>query len=283
MSLLKSSHNTVLHADVATFSAPPRCSSLAVIGPDLTNKTYVDGAIAASGGATGPTGPAGPVGATGPAGATGPVAPASAVTTTLSNVNATVFPTFVSATSGDNPILVDSGFTYNPSVGDIAIENMFKITNQAFMGGNGALSVGYNAGLTSQGQGAIAIGSNAGTNSQSPNSVAIGRFSGNSSQSENTVAVGNNSGRTSQSLNAVAVGNLAGNSNQGPSAVAIGSQAGQTSQHDNSVIINATGSSLNSNGVSRFFVKPIRGVALGIGIGSMVYDPATGEITYSTT
>lgn len=50
MSLLKSSQSNVLHADVATFSAPPRCSALPLIGPDLTNKTYVDAAIAAGGG-----------------------------------------------------------------------------------------------------------------------------------------------------------------------------------------------------------------------------------------
>ena len=74
-------------------------------------------------GVTGPTGSTGSTGAastvTGPTGATGPVTinafSASNVTVTAVNTNATFFPTFVDATSGNLGIRVDSGYTFNAS------------------------------------------------------------------------------------------------------------------------------------------------------------------------
>jgi hypothetical protein len=39
---------------------------------------------------------------------------------------------------------------------------------------------------------------------------------------------------------------------------------------------------LNTNQANAFFVKPIRGEALGIGSGRLFYNNSSGEITYST-
>jgi hypothetical protein len=41
--------------------------------------------------------------------------------------------------------------------------------------------------------------------------------------------------------------------------------------------------SLNPTQANSCFIKPIRGVAHGIGVGLTKYDPTTGELTYSTT
>jgi hypothetical protein len=82
--------------------------------------------------------------------------------------------------------------------------------------------------------------------------------------------------------NAIRIGQSAGATGQGTDAIAIGRLAGQTNQHNNSIIINASGANANSNGVSRFFMTPIRGVALGLGVGTLYYDSATYELQYST-
>jgi hypothetical protein len=82
--------------------------------------------------------------------------------------------------------------------------------------------------------------------------------------------------------NGVRMGVSSGASGQGTDAIAIGRLAGQTNQHNNSIIINATGLALNSDGTDRCFFKPMRGDALGLGVGRVVYDPVTFELRYST-
>lgn len=286
----------------------------------------------------------------------------SASTTTITNTStdATFYPTFVSATSGNLPQLVDSDFTYNPSNGNLVVGDTVKVSGDSAVGNlsfgkdaglnsqaNYACAIGYQAGQTSQGASSVAVGREAGQNTQGASSVsvgfqagentqgtgsvaigrqagqtsqgvscvAVGQLSGNSNQGLgsvgvgvsagqtsqgtggvaigisagqttqgiNTVAIGNSAGKTSQGLGGIAIGSTAGEASQGASSVAIGISAGQTNQHANSIILNASGSALNSNGTSRFFVKPIRGVALGAGVNHLMYDPATGEIYYSTT
>jgi len=167
--------------------------------------------------------------------------------------------------------------------------------------GVGSIAIGTNAGsgTIKQGDYSIAIGPEAGRYTQSSETVAVGYNSGLLNQKTLTVAVGAQSGMTNQQADAVAIGGRAGNDNQatkavaigggagrfsqGSSAIAIGFEAGKTSQHANSILLNATGAELNSNGTSRFYVAPIRGVAHGIGVGVMKYDTVTKEITYSTT
>lgn len=82
---------------------------------------------------------------------------------------------------------------------------------------------------------------------------------------------------------AVRVGDGAGEAGAGTDSVAVGLRAGQTTLDANSIVINATGFDLPTTGASHCHVAPIRGVAHGVGVGLLVYDPATAEITYSTS
>jgi hypothetical protein len=82
---------------------------------------------------------------------------------------------------------------------------------------------------------------------------------------------------------AVRVGEGAGEAGAGADSVAVGLRAGQTVLDANSIVINATGADLPTTGANQCHVAPIRGVAHGVGVGLLVYDPASGEITYSTS
>ena len=90
---------------------------------------------------------------------------------TLNNTNQTVYPAFVRLTTGNNAINVDSGWTYNPSYGDLTIADNVKVQN--ILSG-GRASFGYQAGLTAQGASSVAIGILAGQDTQSSSAVAIG-------------------------------------------------------------------------------------------------------------
>ena len=139
-----------------------------------------------------------------------------------------------------------------------------------------SVAVGREAGMTSQGGYAIAVGWQAGETTQGTHAVAVGRLTGQTSQGDDAIAVGNKAGRTSQGTFAVAVGTSAGETSQGTQSIAVGYKAGRTSQHDNSIVLNASGSALNSEAASRFYVKPIRSIASGGSV--LTYDDSTGEI-----
>jgi len=113
-------------------------------------------------------------------------------------------------------------------------------------------------------------------------SVRMGEGAGGSSNID-AVAIGIRAGKENQGVNAVAIGDQAGELSQGNNAVAIGALAGESNQDNNTIVLNATGSALDTNGTDRLFVKPVRGVAQGVGVGIVIYDPATGELAYSTT
>ena len=182
------------------------------------------------------------------------------------------------------------------------------------LGGANCVAIGSLAGLSSQGANSVAIGDTAGSVSQGSSSVAVGELAGNTTQGRNCVAVGDTAGGVLQADRATAIGNAcgaanqgidcvgnqAGNSRQGTSsvaigvnagfdrqgrnAIAIGNSAGLLLQNDNTIVLNATGAAINGDiGVSRFLVAPMRGVALGVGVGVCVYQPLTFEMVYSTT
>ena len=65
----------------------------------------------------------------------------------------------------------------------------------------------------------------------------------------------------------------------GTASISIGKSAGRTVAHNNSIIINATGSDLNSDAISRCFIAPIRGVAGTT--ASLVYNTTSKEVTYN--
>ena len=142
--------------------------------------------------------------------------------------------------------------------------------------GDNAIAVGWQAGQTSQGTQSIAIGNQAGETTQGTQAVAVGRLAGQTSQGNDATAVGRLAGQSNQGNSATAVGYQAGQNSQGNNAVAVGYAAGQTSQHANSIVLNASGSALNSEAASRFYVKPIRSIASGGSV--LTYDDSTGEI-----
>jgi len=66
-------------------------------------------------------------------------------------------------------------------------------------------------------------------------------------------------------------------------AIASGAGAGAVLDHSGAIVISADPSApLVSTDVG-LFVKPVRGVAHGVGVGVCVYDPVASEMTYSTT
>lgn len=144
-----------------------------------------------------------------------------------------------------------------------------------------SVAIGDQAGFDNQNLYAIAIGLQAGQNGQDFNCVAIGNRAGYNSQYANTIAVGYHAGYSFQDFNSVAIGNNAGYTGQGTNAIAIGKNAGATLQHANTIILNASGSVLNSTGIDRLHVRPVRGVASATPV--LVYDTANYEITYNTS
>mgnify|MGYP003671635220 FL=1 len=241
--------------------------------------------------------------------------PSTTTTIVESAVDGVVYPVYVNGT-GSQTLNINAGLTpitINPGTGDFIVDRTMKIQGTT---AGARVCVGYDSGTTGQGVSSVAIGSAAATNNQGQNSVAIGVNAGNFQQSRGCVAVGNSSGQTQQSdqaiaigensgqtqqsqgaiaigydsgngrqsVGAVAIGTSAGSDRQGANSIAIGSFAGETLQNTNSIVINATGGIINGDiGISRCLIAPIRGVALGIGIGVMYYDPITFEVQYSTT
>ena len=233
---------------------------------------------------------------------------------TDTNTNATYYPTFV-AGSGNRALLADIAtgpFSINPNNGNINLSDTIKINQTQVSLGKGA-GLGTNTGTVAIGQAAgpsqsldaIAIGRGAGGGTQGVDSVAIGRAASSTNQGSGCVSIGLAAGQTSQGNNAIAIGSSAAqNVGQGQNcvaigvsagrglaggfqqanSVAIGAFAGETNQAPRSIIINASGAALNNPfGNDCCFIRPLRGVAYGIGVSRVVYDAGTFELTYSTT
>ena len=184
-------------------------------------------------------------------------------------------------TQGGSCVAVGSGAgNANQGGNSVAIGGTAGNTAQ----GASCVAVGTRAGNANQSDNCVAVGSSAGQSLQASSATALGNFAGNANQGTNCVAVGTNAGEARQGTGSVAIGNGAGNDRQGRNSVAIGAGAGDTLQNDNTIVLNATGAPINGDiGASRLLVAPIRGVALGAGVGVLIYDPATFEIVYSTS
>ena len=118
---------------------------------------------------------------------------------------------------------------------DGSSQNVVTIGRNSKAGLDG-VSIGSNAGtLTSQYS--VSIGEEAGATSQSHRSVSIGNEAGHLSQSSNCVAIGYKAGKSHQIQDAVAVGAHAGESAQGSQAIAIGYQAGEQTQGSQAISI----------------------------------------------
>jgi len=137
-----------------------------------------------------------------------------------------------------------------------------------------SVSVGVNAGSTTQGAFCIAVGPNAGRYTQGGNAVAIGSGAGNSGQLGGAVAIGLNAGITTQGAQGVALGQGAGNTGQGTGAVAIGNTAGFTNQATYGIAIGVaagnSGQLADAVAIGRNAGKTTQGsgaFALGVGAG----------------
>ena len=145
---------------------------------------------------------------------------------------------------------------------------------------NDATSIGYLAGRVAQGSDAVAIGRDAAVSNQDIRAVAIGAYAGGSGQNVHCVSIGYTAGRSGQQQDAVAIGVSAGNNGQGSKSIAIGAYAAQTSQHSSTIMLNASGVVQNTDGVDRFYVRPIRPSSSPQ--GALEYNNTTKEVTYDT-
>ena len=186
-------------------------------------------------------------------------------------------------TSGTGSIRLN---TNNVTVGSDAgatSQGSFAVAAGRQAGGNTqggyAVAVGYQAGYISQGSNAVAIGRQAGyLGGQGASAVAVGYAAAFTNQGDKAVAIGFGAGGTDQGLSAVSIGDLAGNLTQGNYAIAIGYGAGNTNQPANSIVINASGSTLDA-GASGLYISPIRNINGGT---FLTYDTINKEIGYTT-
>jgi hypothetical protein len=95
------------------------------------------------------------------------------------------------------------------------------------------------------------------------------------------IAIGTDAGQVNQGVSSIAIGTGAGKTNQGTESIAIGHFSGETNQHANSIILNASGSALNSDGASRYYVKPVRNNNTSTN-KVVQYNTTTSEVSYNT-
>ena len=216
-------------------------------------------------GATGPAGSATNTGATGPTGYTGPTGPSGTISTVGTSWgdylywNNQVSPTDWTVGSGNITLGTNAGQTSQ---------------------GSNSVALGFQAGNLYQGTQSIAIGYQAGYQTQQAYSTTVGYQSGYANQGTYAVAIGPQAGYQSQGTYAVAFGFRAGWFTQGANAVALGNLAGYLSQAANSIVINASGGSLNTS-TSGFFVDPITSSASLNPL--LMYNTTTKEILQHTT
>jgi|TARA_R110000824_G_scaffold10747_1_gene47015 hypothetical protein len=215
------------------------------------------------------------------------------------NTNNTFYPVFTNAAGATQTLSINGGtnpISVNPNTGDLIVDKTLSIqgnaagarTNIGFgagtsLQGSGSVAVGYIAGETSQGRDAVAIGNTAGNSGQADQAVAVGITAGVADQGLAAIAIGAEAGNGRQGSNSIAIGTRAGLDRQGRGCIAIGTDAGSVLQSDRSTVINSSGAPIAGNlGVGRTYIAPIRGAALGAGVGVLIYDPATFEVVYST-
>lgn len=164
--------------------------------------------------------------------------------------------------------------------------------NAGSFGQNSGIAIGTGAGQQNQGGGiaigtaagnsnqstSIAIGPQSGQTNQGTSSIAIGAAAGQFSQTSNAIAIGLNAGLSAQSEFAIAIGHQTAISGQGSNSIAMGYRAGYINQISNSIILNATGSELNAQTISGFYVAPVSESSNISGLEILTYNPTTFQI-----
>lgn len=171
------------------------------------------------------------------------------------------------------------GFTNHP-FGSVGIGLRSQETNPA---GNGYSGVGINvrSGYFNQEQTAVAIGFDAGRINQKIFAVAVGNLAGETNQGQFSTALGYSAGQNFQGDYSLAVGNQAGN-NLGQQSIAMGTSA--TTTQTNTIVFNPS-SSAYTPANKGFYINPatVRSLPHGIGVNSLHFNSATGEISRSST
>jgi len=151
--------------------------------------------------------------------------------------------------------------------------------SNAYLVGSTNITLGRNAGQTTQGANAVALGNYAGNTNQRSNAVSIGnhddgvynqsnqgvsavsigRMTGTVSQGTQAVSIGDGAGYLNQGLGAVAIGAFAGLSGQFTQAIAIGTNSGYSNQGSDSIAIGTLAGNVSQGGIS---------IAIGYGAGN---------------
>ena len=193
-------------------------------------------------------------------------------------------PTFRALVAADIPALAYSTLTGTPTLATVATSGSYAdlsnkptipaaatwpVTNTNGSSGPSKVSIGTNAGATSQGVNTVAIGNSAGQTSQGGASVSIGFGAGNSSQGAKAIAIGLNAGSVSQGADSIAIGGGAG-------SALTNAQAART------IILNASGNDFDgiASQTDSFYVAPIRTDATPTNV--LYYNTTTKEVTYGT-
>lgn len=144
-----------------------------------------------------------------------------------------------------------------------------------------AVGINVRAGYINQEQACIAIGFDAGKTNQKIASIAIGNLAGETNQGLCSTAIGYSAGLNFQGEYSLTVGNQAG-TNLGEDSIALGTLA--TTTQANTVVFNPSASAYTPVNKG-FYINPatVRSLPHGIGVNSLHFNSATGEISRSST
>ena len=114
--------------------------------------------------------------------------------------------------------------------------------------------------------------------------VFIGHQAGFNATINRGVAIGFEAGENGMGTSSICIGQAAGRNNAGNYSINIGFGAGNNGgNHSGCIVIVGGATTLDPNGANRCFMKPIRGVAHGLGVGIPFYDTTTSELSVSST
>jgi hypothetical protein len=151
-------------------------------------------------------------------------------------------------------------------------------------GAENSYFIGGQAGFDSAGTNCLGFGQGVGFSTMGNNSLAIGNKAGTNCMGVSTIAIGDRAGMNNIGDNSIAFGNGAGFSTMGSGSIAIGSGAGYENQAISTIIINATGNKLSGvlGQKESLYIAPIRNVPVISTLSTLVYNPLTKEVCYTT-
>ncbi len=192
------------------------------------------------------------------------------------STNASFYPLFASATSGDVSVKSDNALSYNPSTNTLNVANLNGNASTATVAADAnqvnILSstadtthyptfvkniTGYNDVEVDTNftyipsNGTFKIGNTVKVDGDSlVGQVAIGTDAGLTSQGVYPVAIGFNAGKNNQGNNAIAIGQSTGLNNQGTSAIAIGRETANSNQGPQAIAIGRESGKTDQNGAA---------------------------------